>query len=234
LHTWSTRCKSALQVPCTITCLTLLQTGKTHTLVELIFQLLARPGNSATTLPPRILVCTPSNLALDNILLRLHALARLPPYSQLLPKNSILRLGHPTRVHQDLVQETLDYRAANGDEGDLLKDVGIELQGHIADLSKKRSEKGAIKGRERGKRWDEVRELRKESAQPSAQPIRNANRPKVSATGSQSGDKRDQFSQSKSSSIAMHSAADTVTRLFSPHAIVLALSRSTTYSLTCV
>ncbi|WRT66637.1 uncharacterized protein IL334_003596 [Kwoniella shivajii] len=140
-------------------------TGKTHTLIELIFQILSRPVSSTTSLPPRILVTTPSNLALDNLLLRLHFLSQLPPYSSVLPPGSILRLGHPTRVHKDLVRETLDYRAANGEEGELLKDVGSELQGHLGDLGKKRGEKGAVKGKERGKKWEEIRELRKEYRQ---------------------------------------------------------------------
>ncbi|WVQ99708.1 hypothetical protein IAU59_006849 [Kwoniella sp. CBS 9459] len=140
-------------------------TGKTHTLIELIFQLLSRPATPGTTLPPRILITTPSNLALDNLLLRLHHLSQLPPYSSILPPGSILRLGHPTRVHRDLVKETLDYRAANGEEGELLKDIGGELQGHLSDLGKKRGERGAVKGKERGKRWEEVRELRKEYRQ---------------------------------------------------------------------
>lgn len=71
-------------------------------------------------------------------------------------------MGHPTRVHRDLVKETLDWKAANGDQGELLKDVGKEMQGHLDALGKKRGEKGAVKGKERGKKWGEVRELRKE------------------------------------------------------------------------
>lgn len=71
-------------------------------------------------------------------------------------------MGHPTRVHRDLVKETLDWKAANGDQGELLKDVGKEVQGHLNALGKKRGEKGAVKGKERGKKWEEVRELRKE------------------------------------------------------------------------
>lgn len=71
-------------------------------------------------------------------------------------------MGHPTRVHRDLVKETLDWKAANCDQGELLKDVGKEMQGHLNALGKKRGEKGAVKGKERGKKWEEVRELRKE------------------------------------------------------------------------
>ncbi|KAK4686643.1 hypothetical protein P7C73_g3483, partial [Tremellales sp. Uapishka_1] len=137
-------------------------TGKTHTLIELIFQLLARPSAVSPTVPPRILICTPSNLALDNLLLRLHALSLLPPYSELLPPGAILRLGHPTRVHKDLVSQTLDWRAANGDDGELVRDVKRELEGTMSKLSKKRGEKGSVKGKERGMAWGEVRELRKE------------------------------------------------------------------------
>jgi DNA polymerase alpha-associated DNA helicase A len=44
----------------------------------------------------------------------------------------------------------------------LLRDISNELEGHLGDLSRKRGEKGAVKGKERGKRWEEVRELRKE------------------------------------------------------------------------
>ena len=135
------------------------QTGKTHTLVELVFQLLSRPNGSTT---PKILITTPSNLALDNILLRLYHLSLQPPYSTLLPPGSILRLGHPTRVHRELISQTLDYRASNGDEGELIRDVAGEIEGHLGDLAKKKGDKGAVKGKERGMKWGEVRELRKE------------------------------------------------------------------------
>ncbi|RXK39896.1 DNA helicase [Tremella mesenterica] len=148
-------------------------TGKTHTLVELIFQLLSRPASPSSSLPPRILVTTPSNLALDNLLLRLHALAQHPPYSSVLPRGSILRIGHPTRVHRDLVSETLDYRAANGEDGSLLRDIGKELDGHLGDLARKKGERGAVKGKERGKKWEEIRELRKEYRQREGKVVTN-------------------------------------------------------------
>lgn len=154
MYPWSSGCG------CGLCCLP--QTGKTHTLIELIFQLLSRPASATTSQPPRILVTTPSNLALDNLLLRLHALSKLPEYASLLPPGSFVRLGHPTRVHRDLVHETLDWRAANGEDGALVRDVGKEIQGHLGDLGKKRGEKGAVKGRDRGKKWEEVRALRKE------------------------------------------------------------------------
>lgn len=124
--------------------------------------MLARPAGPHTATPPRILITTPSNLALDNILLRLHFLAQQEPYARLLPPGSILRLGHPTRVHRELISQTLDYRASNGDDGALVRDVAREIEGHLSDLGKKKGERGAVKGKERGAKWAEVRELRKE------------------------------------------------------------------------
>jgi hypothetical protein len=72
-----------------------------------------------------------------------------------------------------LVGQTLDYRARNGDEGALLKDVGKELEGHLSDLAKKRGEKGAVKGKERGAKWQEVRDLRKEHRQREGKVVGN-------------------------------------------------------------
>jgi DNA polymerase alpha-associated DNA helicase A len=67
----------------------------------------------------------------------------------------------------------LDYRAKNGDDGALLKDVGKELEGHLSDLAKKRGEKGAVKGKERGGKWQEVRDLRKEHRQREGKVVGN-------------------------------------------------------------
>jgi DNA polymerase alpha-associated DNA helicase A len=55
------------------------QTGKTHTLIELILQLLKRNL--------RVLVCGPSNISVDNIV------ERLAPH-----KVPLIRLGHPARL----------------------------------------------------------------------------------------------------------------------------------------
>jgi superfamily I DNA and/or RNA helicase len=67
-------------------------TGKTTTLVELIRQAVRGGG--------RVLVCAPSNLAVDNLLERL-----------LDAGESALRLGHPARVLSALREHTLDLMA---------------------------------------------------------------------------------------------------------------------------
>jgi hypothetical protein len=64
-------------------------TGKTTTLVELIRQAVRRGQ--------RVLVCAPSNLAVDNLLERLVACGE-----------KVLRLGHPARVLPGLREHTLD------------------------------------------------------------------------------------------------------------------------------
>jgi DNA polymerase alpha-associated DNA helicase A len=61
-----------------------------------------------------------------------------------------------------LIGVTLDYKAKNGEDGELVKDVSREIEGIMGELGRKRGEKGSVKGKERGKKWDEVRELRKE------------------------------------------------------------------------
>lgn len=142
-------------------------TGKTHTLVELIYQLLSDERK------PRILIATPSNLALDNILLRLHTLSALPPYDHILPQSAILRIGHPTRVHRDLVSTTLDYKAKNGDDAELIKDISTEIDGYLGRLGKKRGERGAIKGKDRGEVWAEIKELRKEYRKRDGKVVQN-------------------------------------------------------------
>lgn len=87
-------------------------------------------------------------------------LARLSPQ---FPPKTLLRLGHPARISPLLLPRTLDYQASHSDEAELVKDVKTELEGNMKTLSKGKGEKGRVWGKERGKVWDDVRELRKES-----------------------------------------------------------------------
>lgn len=131
-------------------------TGKTHTLVELIYQLLTKEPHE------KILITTPSNLALDNLLIRLHTLSALPPFSKLLPQSAILRIGHPARVQQEVLETTLDWKSRYGDDAAIIRDIREEIDGLLKNLAKGRKERGAIKGKERGEAWAEVKELRKD------------------------------------------------------------------------
>ncbi|KAG8879722.1 hypothetical protein FRB99_004849, partial [Tulasnella sp. 403] len=116
-------------------------TGKTHTLVEIIRQLVAKDK--------RVLVCGASNLAVDNLL------ERLVPHG--IP---LTRLGHPARILPGLLPATLDTQAAASDESQLAKDVKKELEDTVNLLAGKGKGKKP-RGAERRKMWEEVRELRK-------------------------------------------------------------------------
>ncbi|KAF9515834.1 hypothetical protein BS47DRAFT_1371885 [Hydnum rufescens UP504] len=116
-------------------------TGKTHTLIEIIRQLVAQGK--------RVLVCGASNLAVDNLL------ERLLPHG--IPAT---RLGHPARVLSVLHPATLDAQASRSEESALAKDVKKDLESAMNSLTGKG--KGRLKGPERRKMWEEVKELRKE------------------------------------------------------------------------
>ncbi|KAG7529812.1 hypothetical protein FFLO_05399 [Filobasidium floriforme] len=132
-------------------------TGKTFTLVEIIRQLVVVQGK-------RVLVCGASNLAVDNLLARL---------SPLFPPKTLLRLGHPARISPLLLPRTLDYQASHSEEADLVRDVKGELEGNMKTLQKGKGEKGRVWGKERGKVWEEVRELRKEYRTREAKVVKN-------------------------------------------------------------
>lgn len=84
-------------------------TGKTSTVIELILQSLLRGE--------KLLVCAPSNIAVDTILARvailLEHLERDQHRGSLVNlqklKNQIVRLGHPARVSTSILHYTLDY-----------------------------------------------------------------------------------------------------------------------------
>lgn len=113
------------------------QTGKTHTLIELILQLLHRDL--------RILVCGPSNISVDNIV------ERLSPH-----KLPILRLGHPARLLPSVLSHSLDVLTTTSDAGAIVKDVRAEMDAKQASIRKTRN------GRERRAIYTELKELRKE------------------------------------------------------------------------
>ncbi|KAF7870139.1 uncharacterized protein EAF02_009329 [Botrytis sinoallii] len=74
------------------------KTGKTHTLIELILQMLKQNL--------RVLVCGPSNISVDNIV------ERLAPH-----KVPIVRLGHPARLLPSVVNHSLDVLTQTSEAG---------------------------------------------------------------------------------------------------------------------
>ncbi|KAF5669146.1 hypothetical protein FDENT_11596 [Fusarium denticulatum] len=112
-------------------------TGKTHTLIELILQMIK--------LGQRILVCGPSNISVDNIV------ERLAPH-----KIPILRLGHPARLLPSVVDHSLDVLTQTSEAGAIVKDIRTEMDTKQASIKKTKS------GKERKAIYTDLKELRKE------------------------------------------------------------------------
>lgn len=145
-------------------------TGKTTAIVELIMQIVASNlGASEDAGRVRVLVCGASNLAVDNILERLVASAA---HREVFKKKSVgvTRLGHPARVVASLQGATLDAQCTQSAEAQLVKDISKEIETIMAELkptaaaagNKSTKAKPKLRGSDRRKRWEEVRELRKE------------------------------------------------------------------------
>ncbi|KAI0845131.1 DNA helicase [Daldinia vernicosa] len=112
-------------------------TGKTHTLIELILQMVKRGL--------RVLVCGPSNISVDNIV------ERLSPH-----KVPIVRLGHPARLLPSVLNHSLDVLTQTSEAGLIVKDVRSEMDAKQASIKKTRN------GRERKAIYADLKELRKE------------------------------------------------------------------------
>ncbi|KAJ2400383.1 hypothetical protein GGI23_002066 [Coemansia sp. RSA 2559] len=122
-------------------------TGKTHTIIEVIRQLV-KCGK-------RLLVCGPSNVSVDNLVERLGRLREFP----------MVRLGHPARLLPAAVAHSLDSQTRNSNQGDMLKDVRKEMDKALARISKcKRYE-------ERRELYALVKNLRKEYREREAKVV---------------------------------------------------------------
>ncbi|KAL9059723.1 MAG: hypothetical protein Q9162_001024 [Coniocarpon cinnabarinum] len=120
-------------------------TGKTHTLIELIIQLLRPERQRSAGKPAKLLVCGPSNISVDNVVERLAAY-----------KIPMVRLGHPARLLPSVLNHSLDVLTKTSDAATLVQDIRKELDAKQASISKTRS------GRERKAIYGEMRELRNE------------------------------------------------------------------------
>ena len=115
-------------------------TGKTHTLIELILQLLSRKQ--------RLLVCGPSNISVDNIVERLAS-----------HKVSMVRLGHPARMLPSVLNHSMEVLTRTSDAAAIVSDIRSEMDTKQASIRKTRN------GRERREIYGELKELRKEYRQ---------------------------------------------------------------------
>eukprot|EP00111_Clytia_hemisphaerica_P020158 TCONS_00059404-protein len=111
-------------------------TGKTTTVVEIIQQLIQK-------FHKKILVCAPSNIAVDNLVERLAKL-----------KTKVVRLGHPARIIEDVQRYSLDAIIDSHDSSDVIRELKAEITTKCAAKSKGGSKQ----------KWDEVKVLRKDLA----------------------------------------------------------------------
>ena len=93
----------------------------------------------------RILVCGPSNIAVDNIV------ERLAPH-----KLPIIRLGHPARLLPSVLNHSLDVLTRTSEAAEIVKDIRTEMDAKQASIKKTRN------GRERRAIYQDIRDLRKE------------------------------------------------------------------------
>jgi ATP-dependent RNA/DNA helicase IGHMBP2 len=99
-------------------------TGKTSTVVEVIHQSAMRRQ--------RVLVCAPSNVAVDNILERLIATNETRAAGKgkrVVSKVRMVRLGHPARVSKKGARYCLDSLIASHDGTEIVSDVHTEING---------------------------------------------------------------------------------------------------------
>ncbi|KAI7825949.1 P-loop containing nucleoside triphosphate hydrolase protein [Kickxella alabastrina] len=114
-------------------------TGKTQTVVEIVRQLHGRGS--------RVLVCAPSNTAVDNLVERL---------ARLRPSIPLVRLGHAARILPAAAAYSLDAQASASDDGALLRDVRAELDAALGRVA-------AVRGSgARRRAHEEIRQLRRE------------------------------------------------------------------------
>ncbi|KAI5780203.1 DNA helicase-like protein [Peziza echinospora] len=120
-------------------------TGKTQTLIELILQLALRQNK-------RVIVCGPSNISVDNLVLRLPS--SLP----------VVRLGHPARLLPGVLARSLDVLTTTSEAAEIVKDVRKDMDAKLSQLNApwKAGGKVRLKGSARKEGWAEFRALRRE------------------------------------------------------------------------
>ncbi|EAU31317.1 conserved hypothetical protein [Aspergillus terreus NIH2624] len=123
-------------------------TGKTHTLIELIVQLVRRGQ--------RVLVCGPSNISVDNIVERLA------------PKEvSVVRIGHPARLLPSVLDHSLEVLTQTSEAAAIVRDVRREMDEKHASIRKTRF------GREKRAIYQDIKELRREFREREARCVDN-------------------------------------------------------------
>ena len=119
-------------------------TGKTTTMVEAIHQTLKSEN--------QVMVCAPSNAAVDLLVEKLTQKGL-----------GVVRMGHPARVTEDILNQTLDAKVAKHQDFKLLKDLRKQSEEYFALSGKWKRSFGASEREQRKKMLSEARKLRTEA-----------------------------------------------------------------------
>ncbi|OWZ15994.1 DNA polymerase alpha-associated DNA helicase A [Phytophthora megakarya] len=101
-------------------------TGKTTTVVEFILQ-------AVTKFDLKVLVCAPSNIAVDNVLDKLSSTC-----STLGKKLKLTRVGHPARVLPQILKYCLDAKIESAEGTEIVNDIRKEMTAMQTKLQKTR------------------------------------------------------------------------------------------------
>ncbi|KAG6612050.1 DNA-binding protein SMUBP-2 [Phytophthora cinnamomi] len=101
-------------------------TGKTTTVVEFILQ-------AVTKFDLKVLVCAPSNIAVDNVLDKLASTC-----STLGKKLRLTRVGHPARVLPQILKYCLDAKIESAEGTEIVNDIRKEMSAMQAKLQRTR------------------------------------------------------------------------------------------------
>ena len=115
-------------------------TGKSHSVTELILQMLKQKL--------RILVCGPSNISVDNLV------ERLSSY-----KVPMVRIGHPARLLPSVLNHSLDVLSRTSEAAVIVQDIRKEMDAKLASVRKTRN------ARERRSVYDDLKQLRQDYRQ---------------------------------------------------------------------
>lgn len=119
-------------------------TGKTTTLIESIHQTLKTES--------QILVCAPSNAAVDLLV------------EKLIEKDiSVVRIGHPARVTEEILNQTLDAKIATHPDYKLLKDLKKKSEEYFHLSGKWKRNFGSTEREQRKLMLTEARQLKTEA-----------------------------------------------------------------------
>jgi ATP-dependent RNA/DNA helicase IGHMBP2 len=130
-------------------------TGKTTTIAELIRQAVYVHNY-------KVLVTAPSNVAVDNVLSRLISdqptgKAKRSKRKDRQAKLKTVRLGHPARIHSNLLPFSLESLVQNAEGTEIVSDVRGELQAFLRILANPKS-----RGADKRVAYREIKALRKE------------------------------------------------------------------------